>query len=98
VVRHRSWTPETLNKLGGVIGIGVKFLQDCFAKPEYKNYRDAALEVLKKLLPPPTSVIRARPCGVGELRRAADGADQPVDFAEAGPGARRRAAADHRGG
>jgi serine/threonine protein kinase/formylglycine-generating enzyme required for sulfatase activity len=82
VVRHRTWTPETLNKLGGVIGIGVKFLQDCFAKPEYKNYRDAALEVLKRLLPPPTSVIRARPCGGGELRRAADGAEQPVDFAE----------------
>jgi serine/threonine protein kinase/formylglycine-generating enzyme required for sulfatase activity len=82
VVRHRAWTPETLHNLGGVDGIGVKFLDDCFAKPEYKNYRDAALKVLDKLLPPPTSVIRGGPCGGGELRRAADGAAPPVDFAD----------------
>ena len=82
VVRHRPWTPATLRELGGVDGIGVKFLDDCFAKPEYQHYGVAAKKVLDMLLPPPTSVIRGRPrCG-DELRSAAGYAEQPGEFAE----------------
>ena len=61
VVRHRPWTRATLGDLGGVDGIGVKFLDDCFASAPYKRLRVAAQAVLKKLLPPPTSVIRGAP-------------------------------------
>jgi formylglycine-generating enzyme required for sulfatase activity len=82
VVRRRPWTPETLRAMGGVDGIGVKFLDDCFAKPEYKNYRGAAQRVLEKLLPPPTSMIRGRPCGGSELRKAAGCMEPPTEFAE----------------
>ncbi len=82
VVRHRPWTPETLDAMGGVNGIGVKFLDDCFAKPEYKNYREAAQMVLEHLLPPPTSAIRGRPCGAGELREAAGCKEPSSEFAE----------------
>ena len=42
VVRNRPWTPETLRALGGVDGIGVKFLDDCFAQPQYRPYRRRA--------------------------------------------------------
>ena len=82
VVRHRPWTPETLAALGGVDGIGVKFLDDCFAKPEYKHYHDAAQAVLNKLLPPPTSMIRGKPRGGGELRAEAGYAEQTGEFTE----------------
>jgi formylglycine-generating enzyme required for sulfatase activity len=82
VVRNRPWTPETLRALGGVDGIGVKFLDDCFAKPEYSHYANAAKKVLKKLLPPPTSAIRGKPCGSGELRLEAGYAEQPDEFAD----------------
>ena len=37
--------------------------------------------MLRRLLPPPTSVIRGRPCGGGELREAAGYAEQPGEFA-----------------
>jgi serine/threonine protein kinase/formylglycine-generating enzyme required for sulfatase activity len=82
VVRNRPWTPETLAALGGVDGIGVKFLDDCFTRPEYKHYRGAAQAVLNKLLPPPTSMIRGRPCGGGELRAEAGYAEQMGEFTE----------------
>jgi serine/threonine protein kinase/formylglycine-generating enzyme required for sulfatase activity len=82
VVRHRPWTPETLRALGDVDGIGVKFLDDCFAKPEYKNDRRAAQKVLEHLLPPPTSAIRGRPCGASELRAAAGYKEPSSEFDE----------------
>ena len=82
VVRNRPWVPETLDALGGVDGIGVKFLDDCFTRPEYKHYRSAAQAVLNKLLPPPTSMIRGRPCGGGELRAEAGYAEQTGEFTE----------------
>ena len=80
VVKHRPWTPQTLRDLEGVDGIGVKFLADCFAKPEYKHVSVAAKKVLAKLLPPPTSVIRGAPRGAGELTAAAGYAEQPGEF------------------
>ena len=82
VVRHRAWTSATLRALGGVEGIGVKFLDDCFASAPYKGLRGAAQKVLKKLLPPPTSVIRGAPRTASELRAAAGLADQPAGFDE----------------
>jgi serine/threonine protein kinase/formylglycine-generating enzyme required for sulfatase activity len=80
VVRHRAWTPKTLRDLGGVDGIGVKFLDDCLARPEYKHYREAVKGVLKELLPAPASVIRGKPQGGGSLRKAAGYAEQPETF------------------
>ncbi len=82
VVQHRPWTPATLHALGGVDGIGVKFLDDYFASAPYKRYREATQAVLKKLLPPPTSIIRGTPCSAADLRTASGHADQPGEFAE----------------
>jgi formylglycine-generating enzyme required for sulfatase activity len=80
VVKHRPWTTATLRDLGGKDGIGVRFLDDCFTKPEYKPYTVAAKKVLEKLLPPPTSAIRGVPRGAGELRAAAGYAELPREF------------------
>ena len=81
VVRNRPWTPATLRELGGVDGIGVKFLDDCFTKPEYQHYGVAAKKVLNMLLPPPTSVLRGRPCCGDLVRSEAGYAEQPGEFA-----------------
>jgi eukaryotic-like serine/threonine-protein kinase len=82
VVRHRPWTLETLRALGGVDGIGVKFLDECFASAPYKLHRGAAQSVLKKLLPPPTSAIRGSPRSGSELRHAAGFADRQAEFTD----------------
>jgi serine/threonine protein kinase/formylglycine-generating enzyme required for sulfatase activity len=81
VVRNRPWTPETLEQLGGVEGIGVKFLDDCFARAEYKAYRTGAQAVLKALLPPPTSMIRGKPRSERQLQAAVGARNGGEDFA-----------------
>ncbi|MFO0961230.1 MAG: serine/threonine protein kinase, partial [Isosphaeraceae bacterium] len=80
VVRNRPWAPETLRGLGGVDGIGVKFLDDGFGRPEYRQDRDAAQRILERLLPSPTSLIRGNPAGRGELMAASGLADRPGEF------------------
>jgi serine/threonine protein kinase/formylglycine-generating enzyme required for sulfatase activity len=82
VVRRRPWTPATLRALGGVDGIGVKFLDDCFASPPYKRHLRAAEAVLGVLLPARRSVIRGTPRSGGDLRSASARADQTSDFDE----------------
>jgi formylglycine-generating enzyme required for sulfatase activity len=85
VVRHRAWTPETLEELGGVEGIGVRFLEESFdvptAPPAYKAQRRAAQAVLQALLPPPPSSIRRTARSDAELRAASGYAERPEDFA-----------------
>lgn len=86
VVRHRAWTPATLQALGGVAGIGVKFLEEAFdsptAPPTYRLHRRAAQAVLQALLPAPTSVLRGKLRSSDELRAAAVQADRGSDFAD----------------
>ena len=82
VVRNRPWTRATISDLDGIDGIGVKFLDDCFASAPYKRHRNAAQALLKELLPPTASVIRGSPRTGSELRAAAHYTDQPADFAE----------------
>src|SRR5207245_558325 len=65
VVRRRAWTTATLAELGGVEGIGVKFLEESFdavaALPSRRLRRKAAESVLRLLLPPPASIIPGAP-------------------------------------
>jgi formylglycine-generating enzyme required for sulfatase activity len=84
VVRRRVWTPKTLEELGGVEGIGVRFLEESFdaptAPPTYKAHRKAAQAVLQALLPPP-SLIRRTARSDAALRAASGYAERPADFA-----------------
>ncbi len=82
VVRHRPWTHATLQALGGVDGIGVKFLEDRFESDSspYRLHRHAAQAILRALLPPPASVIRGLARTESELRTASGYADRPDDF------------------
>jgi eukaryotic-like serine/threonine-protein kinase len=82
VVRNRPWTPATLQELGGVDGIAVKFLDDCFASTPYKRRRVAAQAVLTELLPAPASQIRGTPRISNDLHTAAAVADPSGDFGD----------------
>jgi formylglycine-generating enzyme required for sulfatase activity len=85
VVRRRPWTVQTLSELGGVEGIGVKFLEEAFdsalATPARRLHRKAVESVLKLLLPPPNSMIRGAPRCRRELLEGSGYGDSPDDFA-----------------
>jgi formylglycine-generating enzyme required for sulfatase activity len=82
VVRHRPWTRATLRAVGGVDGIGVKFLEDRFDSESspHRVHRKAAQSILHALLPPPTSVIRGAGRTESDLRAASGYTDRPGDF------------------
>ncbi|MGO9598586.1 MAG: protein kinase domain-containing protein [Isosphaeraceae bacterium] len=86
VIRRRPWTVQALRALGGVEGIGVKFLEETFdsasANPAHRIHRAAAEAMLKLLLPAPMAIIRAAPRSGQELCQASGYADRPADFAD----------------
>jgi serine/threonine protein kinase/formylglycine-generating enzyme required for sulfatase activity len=86
VIRRRPWTVQALRALGGVEGIGVKFLEETFdsasANPAHRLHRAAAEAVLKLLLPAPTAIIRGAPRSGQELCQASGYAERPADFAD----------------
>ncbi len=62
MMRDQVWEPKTLVQLGGVSGLGARFLEELFhgvaASPECKRFQLPAREVLRSLLPKPGSDIR----------------------------------------
>jgi serine/threonine protein kinase/formylglycine-generating enzyme required for sulfatase activity len=82
VVRHRSWTRATLRAVGGVEGIGVKFLQEQFESDSspHRLHRAAAQAILQSLLPAPTSLIRGAARTEAELRAVSGYSDRSADF------------------
>ena len=86
VIRGRPWTLQTLRDLGGMTGIGIKFLEQAFdapsAAPANRIHRNAAEAVLELLLPAPASLIRGAPRSGCALREASGYKDRPSDFAD----------------
>ncbi|WP_168221705.1 bifunctional serine/threonine-protein kinase/formylglycine-generating enzyme family protein [Aquisphaera giovannonii] len=86
VIRHRQWTLEAIDALGGMEGIGVKFLEQAFdpvnSTPASRFRREEAEAVLRQLLPSPSSRIRESPRSARSLRAAAGCDDRPEDFAD----------------
>lgn len=86
MMKNREWTPSILQKVGGIEGIGVTFLQETFesksAPLEIRKHREAAPRVLQALLPVGKVDIRNATCSREELR-AASGIDiSPQAFDE----------------
>jgi formylglycine-generating enzyme required for sulfatase activity len=86
MLKGREWTLQTLNELGGAEGVGVSFLKENFdqrsANPSHQKHRQAAMSVLRRLLPPSGTDIRGHSQPVGELQRAAAYDSRPSDFEE----------------
>ncbi len=84
MMRRRPWTLETLEALGGVEGVGVKFLEESFsgqsAPPAHRAHAQAAQSVLSALLPGPASPIASRSRTSGELIEASGYKDEPSEF------------------
>ena len=68
IMKHERWTPATLQRLGGATGVGTELLNRTFSavsgKPEHLRHEDAAIAVLRALLPdlarPQQSFSRSR--------------------------------------
>ncbi|MCY2993291.1 MAG: SUMF1/EgtB/PvdO family nonheme iron enzyme [Planctomycetota bacterium] len=89
MLKGRPWTLETLREIGGAKGVGFAFLEESFhgraASPAVQVHRQAALAVLKALLPAPGVNIRGHSRTADELRQVAGYADRPADFDELMP-------------
>jgi formylglycine-generating enzyme required for sulfatase activity len=84
MVKGRAWTTETLDGLGGELGIGVRFLDQTFieasAPPGHRHILDAARRVLSALLPGPGANIKGHVRSHGELLDASGYRDDPARF------------------
>jgi eukaryotic-like serine/threonine-protein kinase len=84
MVKGKPWTPATLRAVGGMDGVGVRFLEETFgsarSNPEHRYHAQAAQAVLKSLLPESNSDIKGRMRSSHELRLACGYKDRPDDF------------------
>ena len=84
MMKGKLWTPGALKEVGGMVGIGVNFLEETFsantAPPEHRYHQNAARAVLKALLPDSTTAIKGQMKSRGELLEASGYADRPRDF------------------
>jgi serine/threonine protein kinase/formylglycine-generating enzyme required for sulfatase activity len=86
MVKSRSWTPETLQSIGGSQGVGVTYLEETFcartANPCNRAHEAAARSVLDSLLPRPGSPIKGHIRSYPELLDLSGYGDKPRDFKE----------------
>jgi eukaryotic-like serine/threonine-protein kinase len=84
MVKGKSWTPATLNEVGGMEGVGVTFLEETFAAstapPQYRLHLKAAQGVLKGLLPEKGSDIKGHMRSQQELQEASSYVLRTKDF------------------
>jgi eukaryotic-like serine/threonine-protein kinase len=62
IMRNKPWTPDALAAIGGIHGIGVRYLEQTFdssdGPPHCRTHVAAVRQVMKALLPPPGKDIR----------------------------------------
>jgi serine/threonine protein kinase len=84
MVKGKPWTPATLREVGGMEGIGVRFLEETFgartAPPEHRRHEKAARAVLKLLLPEAGTEIRGHLRSHYELVAASGYGTSPAEF------------------
>jgi serine/threonine protein kinase/formylglycine-generating enzyme required for sulfatase activity/tetratricopeptide (TPR) repeat protein len=84
MVKGKPWTLASLREVGGPEGVGVAFLEKTFgaatAPPEHHLHKDAALAVLKALLPQTGTDIKGQMRPVSELRDTSGYGGRPQEF------------------
>ena len=84
MVKGKPWTPATLRDVGGMDGVGVRFLEETFSSarsnPAHRYHQAAVQGVLKSLLPETNSDIKGRMRSSAELRQASGYNDRTADF------------------
>jgi formylglycine-generating enzyme required for sulfatase activity len=85
MMSKRPWTVESLKKVGGTEGVGLKFLEETFtarwAVPEHRALAKPARALLQALLPEEDTTIKGRMRAHDELAQASGLADKPEQFA-----------------
>lgn len=84
IMKDRDWSPAALLEMGGLRGVGIRFLEESFdyptAPPKQRLHRDAAQAVLKALLPENGADIKARMRSYQELFEISECLDRVRDF------------------
>ncbi|MGI9471146.1 MAG: bifunctional serine/threonine-protein kinase/formylglycine-generating enzyme family protein [Rubripirellula sp.] len=84
MLKGRPWVPETLDRLGGIEGIGTQFLEEAFEAEhtpvQRRIHTDAARRVLESLLPEAGMDVRNRFATRDELQQASGYAQTPEAF------------------
>jgi eukaryotic-like serine/threonine-protein kinase len=86
MMKGKSWTPATLDDVGGTTGVGVTFLEETFAAstapPERRYHQNAARAVLNALLPDSGTEIKGEMKSRDELLAVSGYSNRPRDFDE----------------
>jgi serine/threonine protein kinase/formylglycine-generating enzyme required for sulfatase activity len=84
MIKGKSWTPASLEALGGTEGVGVTFLEETFssqtANPTHRLHQTAARAVLKALLPDIGTDIKGNMRSFQELLEASGYLNHRRDF------------------
>ena len=84
MIKGKAWTPTTLKEVGGIKGIDMWILEETFssqtAVPQHRQHQQAALAVLRALLPNSSSDIKGEMKSHAELLAASGYASRPKDF------------------
>ncbi len=84
MMKGKSWTPATLEEVGGTEGVGLTFLEETFgaatAPPEHRIHQRAAQAVLTALLPQTGTDIKGRMQPEAKLLDASGYAERPRAF------------------
>ncbi len=86
MMKGKPWVPATLQRAGGIEGIGMMFLEEAFssrtAPPAHRYHQRAARRVLAHLLPEPGSGIKGRMRSYDQLLAASRYGQRRDDFAD----------------
>ena len=86
MMKGRSWTPEALDEVGGMQGLGVTLLEEAFsattADPRSRRHQASIRAVLQALLPDAGSDIKGEMKSYDELLAVSGYGSRPKDFAE----------------
>ena len=84
MVKGQPWSPSTLERIGGIAGVGVAFLDETFtsknAPPERRMHQNAVCAVLQALLPEHGSDIRGQMKPEWDLLEASGYSRRQGDF------------------
>jgi eukaryotic-like serine/threonine-protein kinase len=84
MVKGKPWTTATLRDVGGMDGVGVRFLDEAFSSPrsspKHHYHQKAAQAVLRALLPETSADIKGKMRTVRELRAQSGYFNRPADF------------------
>jgi serine/threonine protein kinase/formylglycine-generating enzyme required for sulfatase activity len=87
MMKGRDWTAHELRRLGGLSGVGVRFLEDTFGSPsarvEGRRIQPLARQILRQLLPQSATTIKGSIKSDSELWAGLSEPGTPADFARA---------------